>query len=46
MLEFHKYSLTELEDMLPWERQIYTALLNEHIKEKNEEIKRQNSKRR
>lgn len=27
------YSLTELEEMLPWERAIYIALLTEHIEE-------------
>lgn len=42
MMQFHQYSLTEIEDMLPWERQIYTALLNEHVKEQNEEMKRRN----
>jgi len=35
------YSLTELEDMVPWEREIYLTLLNEHIKEQNERAKRQ-----
>jgi hypothetical protein len=45
MMQFHQYSLTEIEDMLPWERQIYTALLNEHVKEQNEEIKRRNLSR-
>jgi hypothetical protein len=35
----HKYSLTELENMLPWEREIYIALLNKHIKEENEKKK-------
>lgn len=44
-MQFHQYSLTEIEDMLPWERQIYTALLNEHVKEQNEEIKRRNLSR-
>jgi len=28
--------------MLPWEREIYLALLVEHIKEENERIKKQN----
>jgi hypothetical protein len=46
MLQFHKYSLTELEDMLPWERQIYIALLNEHVKEENERIKQQQMQRK
>tara|TARA_R100000697_G_C5314310_1_gene161694 strand:+ start:274 stop:423 length:150 start_codon:yes stop_codon:yes gene_type:complete len=31
----HKYSLTELENMLPWEREIYTTMLINHIKEEN-----------
>jgi hypothetical protein len=33
------YSLTELEHMIPWERQIYTSLLIEHIKKENERTK-------
>lgn len=41
MVQFHKYSLTELEAMLPWERQIYVAMLNEHVKEENERLKQQ-----
>ena len=32
----HKYSLSELENMLPWEREIYVNLLVQHIKEENE----------
>ena len=35
------YSLSELENMVPWEREIYLTLLNEHIKEQNERAKRQ-----
>jgi hypothetical protein len=42
MMQHHQYSLTELENMIPWERQIYISLLQEHIKEENERIKRQN----
>ena len=30
-----KYSLSELENMLPWEREIYLALLNSQIEEEN-----------
>jgi hypothetical protein len=30
----HKYSLSELENMLPWERDIYLGLLANKIKEK------------
>ena len=32
----HKYSLTELEDMLPWEREVYVTLLAQHIQQELE----------
>jgi len=38
LMQHHNYSLTELENMLPWERAIYVALLIEHIREENEKI--------
>ena len=38
-MQHHKYSLTELENMIPWEREIYIALLMDYVKE--EESKRQ-----
>ena len=38
-MQFHKYSLTELENMMPWERAIYIALLQQYIEEQN--LKRQ-----
>tara|TARA_B000000475_G_C15761460_1_gene351311 strand:- start:119 stop:253 length:135 start_codon:yes stop_codon:yes gene_type:complete len=38
-MQYHKYSLTELEDMIPWEREIYVEMLMQHIKEENEKIK-------
>jgi len=37
-MQHHKYSLTELEEMIPWEREIYITLLMEWIKEENERI--------
>jgi len=42
MMQHHKYSLTELNDMVPWEREIYIALLQEHITEENERFKAEN----
>jgi hypothetical protein len=45
MMQHHQYSLTELENMLPWEREIYVSLLQEYIKEENEKIKQQNRRR-
>ena len=37
----HNYSLTELDMMIPWEREIYLTMLIEDIKEKNERAKQQ-----
>ena len=45
-MQHHKYSLTELEQMLPWERDVYVAMLVQHIEEENEKIKQQNASRR
>ena len=33
MMQHHDYSLSELEDMIPWERDIYVALLLDWIAE-------------
>jgi len=41
-MQHHKYSLSELDEMLPWERQIYIALLQEHVEKENERIRKQN----
>jgi hypothetical protein len=32
-MQHHKYSLTELDNMMPWEREIYVDMLVEYIKE-------------
>ena len=34
-MQHHKYSLTEIENMMPWERDIYLGLLNQYIEEEN-----------
>ena len=41
MMQHHKYSLTELENMMPWEREVYIGLLQEHIVEENARIERE-----
>ena len=46
MMQHHKYSLTEIENMMPWEREIYVGLLEKHIKEENEKIEKQNAEAR
>ena len=42
MMQHHHYRLTELDMMMPWEREIYVAMLLEHVKEENERIEKQN----
>ena len=39
LMQYHKYSLTELENMIPWEREVYIGLLTDHIEKEN--LKRQ-----
>ena len=39
LMQYHKYSLTEIENMMPWERDIYVALLQQHLEE--EKLKQQ-----
>jgi len=39
LMQYHKYSLTEVENMIPYEREIYLALLQQHIEE--EKLKQQ-----
>ena len=33
MMQYHKYSLTEIENMIPWERDIYVGLSQAHLEE-------------
>ena len=42
MMQNYHYSLTELDDMIPWEREIYLTLLIEYIKEENERAREKN----
>jgi hypothetical protein len=43
-MQHHKYSLTELENMVPWEREVYVNLLTQYIKEENEKRQRDTNK--
>ena len=43
MMQHFKYSLAELEGMMPWEREVYLMLLNNHLEEKSREEQRQNT---
>jgi 3-methyladenine DNA glycosylase AlkD len=37
-MQHHKYSLAEIENMIPWERRIYIELLIQHLKEEKEKM--------
>jgi hypothetical protein len=41
MMQHHNYSLSELEDMMPWEREIYVGLLMEFIEEENKRMEQE-----
>ena len=45
-MQHHNYSLQELENMIPWEREVYVGLLIQYLKEKEgrEKIMAQNQK--
>ena len=46
MVQHHKYSLTEIENMMPWEREIYVGMLINTVKEQNERIRERQAKRK
>ena len=39
MKQHHNWTLFEMESMLPWEREIYTNMLMQHLKEEKEKLK-------
>jgi hypothetical protein len=41
LMQHHKYSLTELENMIPFEREIYVTLLLQHIEKEKERLQAQ-----
>ena len=45
LVQHHKYSLAEIESMMPWEREVYIQLLLNHLEEEKERYRRQQSRR-
>lgn len=43
LMQHHKWSLTEIGDMIPWEREIYVGLLRQYIEEENQKNQQQAS---
>ena len=44
-MQHHKYSLSELENMIPWERDVYVTMLIQYIEQENEKIKQKQNSR-
>jgi hypothetical protein len=40
LMQHHKYSLTELENMIPFERDIYISLLKQYLDEQEEQMRK------
>jgi hypothetical protein len=44
LMQYHKYSLTEIENMIPWERDIYVELLKQHLEDEKLKQQQQNAR--
>ncbi|HIJ10535.1 TPA: hypothetical protein HA278_00630 [Candidatus Woesearchaeota archaeon] len=45
MIHDHNFSLTEIENMMPWELEIYRILLNQYIQEENQRYQQAKAER-
>jgi hypothetical protein len=45
-MQHHKYSLTELENMIPWEREIYMTLLVQYLEQEKQRLEQQRMARK
>jgi hypothetical protein len=43
-MQHHKYSITELENMIPWEREIYVTLLSNYLREQKDKLEQKKLK--
>ena len=41
LIQHHKYSLAEVENLIPWEKEIYLMLLIKYVEEENKRQKRE-----
>ena len=41
LMQNHKYSLAEIEDMIPWEREVYIQMLIAHLKKEKDKVSNQ-----
>jgi len=45
MIQHHKWSLTELDNMIPFEKHLYVLLLQQWIKDENQRLKEEQRKK-
>ena len=45
-MQHHNYSLGDIENMMPWEREIYVQMLIEYIKEENKSREEEQARQR
>ena len=41
-MQYHNYTLTDIENMMPWERDLYVTLVADHVQKENEKLKEVN----
>jgi hypothetical protein len=41
LMQHHKYNLSDVENMLPWEKGVYVTMLVNFIKEENEKLQQE-----
>jgi hypothetical protein len=40
-MQHHKYNLSDIENMLPWEKSVYVTMLVNFVKEENEKLQQE-----
>ncbi len=45
-MQHHKYSISDLENMIPWEREIYVDMLINHLKDEKKRQEEEQMKRK
>lgn len=45
-MQHHKYNLSDIEHMMPWEKSIYVTMLLKYIEEENEKLQQQKINRK
>ena len=43
LMQYHKYALSDIESMIPFEREVYIGMLIQYIQEENDRIKARNN---